>query len=242
MEEWMKYPTAIHMWPNDIDYVLCIDENMEQGNTPFIGSITLTGVVIDKISYKNLKEDFDKIKKKYWQNGRYKKNIKGMDAYIKVVFHSREIRRKQAPFNITNYDDFIMEITNVMKKSKYKICYDYIYNETLDDIKKIDEIYIKGLDCIVKIFFKNIRLKSKKAIILIESRDRQQDLNNHKYLTGLVGEYGEIIKGIYFNSKVSDITREAITGIELADLVSFPIHAQHRIRRDYSVIKDKIIK
>ena len=134
MEEWKYIPKDIFLWKKDVDIVMFVDEN----NTDTLKHIakklknkqkiekteqffTLTGCLIDKRSYMELKDEFEFIKLKYWDDAEF--YYKNKNKKCKVCFHSREIRMKQNAFNIPNeqYKSFLTDLTKVIQNIKFSI-------------------------------------------------------------------------------------------------------------------------
>lgn len=254
---WRDRPTIITEWPEEIDTIMAIDENgtndlkgllrlkdkyffkfltdnisdikIDQGMRWF----TITGVAMERNNFPSFKENIMSIKTNYWYNGLYQ--YKGVDK--RVVFHSREIRKSEGPFNpkLINYAGFIADLTRLMRETPYTI-----YSSTIDKVKHIQKysspfpIYNLSLDFIVERYCIELSREGKSGALLLESRGRKEDFKILRHLSKLLSEgnkyndasHFECIKKVYFNPKwcyFNDYHKSFIQ-LELADLASYPIH------------------
>ena len=132
MKEWKTRPTDIALWENEIQYILFVDENngdnvaqiakklkQKKEIRPDERFLTLTGCIIEKKHYEQLKEEFEFIKYKYWTDAKYFHEKNQVER--NVCFHSREIRNKMNAFNMEDekYQEFIQDLS---KKIKNAVC------------------------------------------------------------------------------------------------------------------------
>lgn len=242
--DWTKKPTSIQLWNNSIPYVMFVDEN----NTGTLKTIlkkiknnqaisndekyfTLTGCILTLYEYQLLKNDFETLKLAYWENGVYYKDGKS----FKVCFHSNEIRRRKNAFSVQliDYSKFIEDLTSTIMNIDFKIIsvniniYDYM-------IKKYPlDIYSMGFNLILEEFI-NFLPPNNKALIMFEARGKKEDYALLRHMTSTIFSTGTTnycsnrlssqIKGIYFNSKRNIDNTITYSGLELADLCSYPIH------------------
>lgn len=256
MKEWKTRPTDITLWEKEIQYSLFVDENngdnVEQiakklKQKKEISSderfLTLTGCIIKNKHYEQLKEEFEFIKYKYWTNAKYfyKKKMEEKN----VCFHSREIRNKMNAFNMEDkeYREFIQELSNSIKKVKFKII-----TVNIDMVKFVMEgqrgsVYEYAFMKMVQAYRQEI--KEENGIIIIEARGKKEDRLLHKYAVELL-EQEELlnIKGLFFNAKWNKTNGVTYAGLELADLVSYPIHKHIKYGetdRAFESIENKVI-
>ncbi len=93
MENCFKRPTRLKSISNDIDYIMCIDENGSEALLKFVESelnnnksvdindkfLTITGVVFTRTNYSKACFEVEQLKKKYWKDGLFnKKDEKGL--------------------------------------------------------------------------------------------------------------------------------------------------------------------
>lgn len=222
-ENWAQKPTNIRNWPNDVKYVMFLDENNCDDITNIMKKIsnnvevsiderffTLTGCICTTADYSKIKTSFNELKEKYWQNGCY---INKNGEVEKVCFHSRDIRRKVGPFspsNLADYESFITDLSFVLTNANCRIIsitiniYDYL----LKGYKY--NLYSTAFDFIIErlIYFMP---NDAKAIMMFESRGKNEDKRLHTHVTDLIlntgtkripsKELSSKIYGIYFNPK-----------------------------------------
>ena len=253
---WRSRPTIIDNWPGDIDKIIAIDEN----GTCDLNSIkkifkndsvkllkaykdtskymherwfTITGVVLKKVDFPNFKEEVNAIKYRHWDNGIYDYK----SGKRRVVFHSREIRRKEGPFNpkVVDYAQLQNDISLMIKSTDFRI-----YSSSIDKINHVFtyskpfHVYNLNLNFIIERFCWELNRNNESGIILLESRGKKEDLRILRYLTNLIDngnnfkskEHFSGIKGVYFNPKwclEKNKGKASYILLELADVVSYPI-------------------
>lgn len=255
MNNWRESPTKIDYIKvdGDIDYILAMDEN---GTPDLKGMIdeqsihkiwfTVTGILVGLEDYHDIQNSLISLKDKYWEDSLYKDK--------RVVFHSRDIRKSTGPFSQRNinYDDFIVDLKDFLKDMPYEILSANINKKELCKryISPYDP-YNLGLEFVIERFCMLLRNKRKNGIILIESRGEKEDT---KLLIRLVhilkngNEYfssSELkrLKGIYFNPKRTKDSAKSYWLLEIADLISYPIHKHMKTsdkNPDFEMIKEKI--
>lgn len=265
-EKWYEYPQSINSWNNDIDYVMFIDEN---GNTGKIQDIfnkiinkkeitndekyfTITGVIFEKRDYSIMRNNVRKLKEKYWENGIYYDTKKDKNKY--VCLHSREIRNHTGAFNdkLINYNDFIIDLSNILENINCKIISVTINLENYILKGNITPVYDKAFDLLLERYVYATK-NYKKGIIMFESRGKNEDkellkhINNIINITGAKGiktsELQSKIVGVYFNPKWYGNYSSTYSGLEIADLFSYPIHATIKYNKkhpSFTTIEKKI--
>lgn len=262
---WRNRPTFKDHWPSEIDVIMFVDENgdssiknikknlkdrkeIEENNKYF----TTTGSVIRKENFGQAKKEILKLKKEHWEEGLYE--YKG--KLKRVCFHSHEIRKGKYAFSATVIDKtkFVKDISEYMLNLEIDI-----FSATLD--KEVhcrryidpDNPYNLCMNFILERFVKFYLGDDEKAIIVLEARGKKEDsklLNHIKFLidngTQYVSkDYFKKIKGVYFNPKWCRQSNEkkSYFGLEIADLVSYPIHkynTKNNRDRAFECIEDKI--
>ena len=267
MCKWNDKPTKILTINKKIDYVMCIDENGSSGNLIYALKkisnkkeltedekfFTITGCIFSKEDYFISEGLIKSLKNKYWDNGMF------YDANAKInktiCFHSRDIRKHNGCFNdtIIKYDEFIVNLSNVMKNVNCKIIsisinlYEYlkrgythnVYNVAFDFLL---ERYIYGTKT------------HKKGIIMLEARGKEEDKVLLKHISKVINHTGtkkisskelkSKIVGVYFNPKWNDDYSSTCVGLEITDLFSYPIHKYiKRNNKDkaFLMFEDKIV-
>ena len=243
-QDWTKKPSKITNWSKDVDYVMFVDENGNSDIKDILKSIsknikvddnnkffTVTGVIFTKEQYSIARKQIDELKNKYWKDGcyLYKNKLK------KVCFHSREIRRKENAFdiNLISYDNFILALTNLLKGLDYKIISVTINKE--DYLLKHYQynVYNTAM-CFLLQRYIYVMKNNCKGIVMLEARGKDEDyilLNEMKHIIFETGirkvtsdELTDRILGIYFNPKWNQGYDNTFSGLEIADLSSYPIH------------------
>ena len=258
MDNSFKRPTRLKNISNDIDYIMCIDENGSEALLNFTKNLidnnqpinlddkylTITGVIFTRADYSSAFFEIEQLKKKYWKDGLFNKNGEN----IAVCLHSRDIRRMNNPFDCRsiNRTEFLNDLTNVLDGIECKIissCIDvekyvksgkYTLNIYNTAIQFLIERYIYATD------------NNRKGIIILESRNQKQDkkiLENinklFKFGTKIIksNEFKDKIAGVFFNKKWNDGKLHTYAGLEIADLFSYPIHKYIKLgKKDTSFI------
>lgn len=246
--EWRNKPTLLEYWPDNVDFILGLDENGTSDIEyikrclaanieidPLHRHFTLTGVVFNRVRYEKLKEDMNKIKFEYWENGLY--DHKGEKR--RVCFHSREIRNKSYPFNYIDYDNFIKDLTNMIKETKTKVISCSIDKKNhCQQYRYPIHPYPLSLGFILERFCYGLNKVDKKGILIIESRGYKEDSLLLKHIVNILdhgtnqnpSSHFRNIEGVYFNPKwwLKDNNRSSFVILEFADLLSYPIHKYSR--------------
>lgn len=264
-DSWIKKPTKIKKWEKDIDYVMFVDENGNSDVKDILKCIsknqeidinnnffTVTGVIFTKQQYFIAKNKLNELKLKYWKNGTYLYNEK----YKKVCFHSREIRRKTGAFDkkLIDYDNFIIELSELIDKLNYKII-----SITIDKkeylLKRYQFNIYNTAMCFLLQRYIYVMPNNCKGLIMMEARGKDEDyllLNEMKRIIFETGikkisseELEEKIAGIYFNPKWNNLYDSTFSGLEIADLSSYPIHKYVRNKnkdKSFLILEKKIDK
>lgn len=215
---------------SDIKNILkCLSkhENVDENDKYF----TVTGCIFAKQNYKIAKDKINNLKNKFWNNGTY--IYKNQER--KVCFHSREIKRRTTPFDnkLIDYNEFMISISNLIKELNYKIISVSIDKETYLLKHYHYNIYNTAMCFLIQryVYFMPSNLK---GLIMLEARGKDEDyilLNEMKHIifeTGIKNissdELQQKIAGIYFNPKWNTSYNDTFSGLEIADLSSYPIH------------------
>jgi hypothetical protein len=266
VSEWWMRPTIIEHWDESIDSILSIDENgtidlkgirknivnVLSNETHNDRWFTITGVELQRVDFERFRDSFTSVKYGHWQDGCY--SYKSGEK--RVVFHSREIRKKEGPFNpkVIDYNTFLSDLTNAIDQTPFSI-----YSSSIDKARHIMQyaqpypVYDLCLEFIIERYCRTLKRNGQEGILLLESRGKKEDAKILKYLTKLLKEGNRYrssedfscIKGVYFNPKWSFTHNKKMSFImlELADLVSYPIHKYVKLGvkdRAYSTFEKKI--
>lgn len=271
MEDWRDRPRLIEYWPDGVDYVMGMDESgtsdlvsisrMINSGREFeidlsMKDFTLTGVILDTQRYELLKKKGNEVKFKFWENGvcDYKGTTK------RVCFHSRDIRKRNHPFNKINAQEFLNSISEWISGINAKVISCYV--DKLAHYKKYStplHPYHIAAQFILERYCKGLNDGNKKGIVIIESRGAKEDKFVLDYLVKIINEgtnqnpaaHFKNIVGIYFNPKwwKQDNEQSSFIILEYADLVCYPIHKQHRLLKNeatvdpaYSIVEKKLFK
>lgn len=245
LKDWTKKPIISDVWEKGIDYVMFLDENNCEDITNITNKIsrslpvsndekffTLTGCIIERNEYIKLRNSFNQLKNKYWENGKYiAKN--GQKTY--VCFHSNDIRRRQIPFNQGQIDCEIFgkELFETIKEIDFKIISITIniYEYLLQNYKL--SLYHTSFDFLLERLIYSLP-NNKKVALMFEARGKKEDKRLHEHICTVIKNTGvrnitsiellDKIAGVYFNPKWKGENNPPYTGLELADLCSYPIH------------------
>lgn len=248
-EHWKVLPSGLNYWPDEVKYIMFIDEN-NNADLKYIRKklaagkdvpiedryFTVTGSVIDESDFDFIKDEINKLKDKYWKDGLffYEKD----KAFKKVCFHSSDIRNRRGPFSedVINYDEFILDLSDFMTKIPF-----IVFSATIDKVKHLKRYntplhpYDLCMDFLLERFGKFfLNHNEANGVLHIEARGEKEDRQLLKHLVRKL-EYGTMwsteidlsrIKGIYFNTKwcLGQKNLKSYFGLEIADLASYPIH------------------
>lgn len=246
---WRQKPSNIDEmdFNSGITHVAFFDENGDANFAHIIEAIrnnrilenankyfALTSVLFATDDLDNVKDAFVELKEKYWGfDGcySYPKN------YMKVCFHSREIRRSEGPFskNVIDYEAFINDLNILMSNLPAKIASSFINKETHYRRYSTNAVspYELSLTFILERLVKHMTKQSDQLIIILEARGKKEDKLIHDKIVNILDfgtkyvskEAFRKIKGVYFNKKrpINDPLKSYF-GLEIADLCSYPIY------------------
>lgn len=255
MVEWRTRPTDIRFWEKGFECILFVDENNSDNVKQIEKKIkekstiskderyfTLTGCLIYRNDYEILKQEFDFIKNKYWKDAKYFYERKLQEKT--VCFHSREIRNKINAFEMSDnkYEEFISDLSNSIKIIDFKIITVNIDVTNFSIEKNGTDLYEYAFMKLVQAYEKE--LKGEKGIIIIEARGKKEDKMLHKYAKSLLKNETNNINGVFFNAKWNKNSGQTYSGLELADLCSYPIHKYIKLEKKdkaFEIIESKII-
>ena len=203
----------------------CGDQNLSNFNPKF-PIFTLCGIIINIEEYENLRNHINSVKRKYWNDK-------------KIIFHSRDIRKHQNGFEILfNMDvkkELYEDINKIVSENQYSIIACSILKEPF--IKKygrMENVYGISLSFIMErlIFYIDFLKKKRdynniEVNIIAEKRGKKEDNELLKYYNKILDKgtfyinskrMKNCFKGLQFKWK-----RENINGLQLADLIAYPI-------------------
>ncbi|MCD9054995.1 hypothetical protein LDK94_06555 [Staphylococcus arlettae] len=249
--EWMEQPCKIDNI-SDIDCIFAIDEN----GTSSIKNVndvknnklfTITGVHISLENFEDIRDSVMEMKKKHWIDGMFKNK--------RVVFHSKDIRKKQGAFNpkLINYQGFIDDLHVLLHNIPIKI-----YSATIDKNAHCQKYitpyppYEIGAEFILERLCFDLRRSNKTGIIIFESRGKVEDSKVLKKIIKLLKEGNEfndtgnfsVIRGVYFNPKRTEDKLLSYWPLELSDIISYSIFSKiktNSINTIFENIEEKIL-
>lgn len=275
--EWRKRPTLLDYWPEDVESIMAIDENgttdleyfkkmKEKDPTEFFKAstglsnrydnnkwFTITGVIMNRDEFPKFRYDIVTLKDTFWPpegKAYYKGQLR------RVVFHSREIRKKESPFAVSqnDYDKFISELSLLIEKTSY-----IAFSASINKVKHVERyknpfhVYYWCLNFIVERYCFWLKNNNKKGLLFLESRGKKEDHEVLKFLINLINngnnyngpEHFSNIVGIYFNPKWSKNHnyQKSFPLLELADLVSYPIYKYMRSQKKdlaFEIVEKKL--
>ena len=229
-------------------YFLFIDESGDHGlaklNLDF-PVFLLCCVLVNEIDYENIRQAINTLKQSIWGNK-------------EVIFHSRDIRKCekefQKLFDLKLKKKIYEELNNIVSNSHYNIIASAIKKETfIQKFGKLhDDIYEIALSFVVEqavITLQNINPQAELSII-IEKRGKKEDkqLDDHfQKITGAGTGLLTIEQLKQFNiSFTFKDKKENINGLQLADLVAYPIAKNviepNRANPAFDILEEKIYK
>lgn len=241
--EWYDEPTEIANISNT-DFLLAVDENGLDSLTninPFNKHthwFTVTGILFDLKYYNDIKEDIITLKNRYWEEGFF---------YDKrVVLHSREIRKKQGPFNpkIIDFDMFVEDMQELVSGLPIKV-YSSNVNKLNHKLKYVTPfpVYELCIEYIFERFCFEMKRQRKTGTVLLESRGFKEDklvLEKVKRLINFGNDYSNkdtfsVIDGVYFNKKRTSDNQMSYWPLEVADIYSYSIHnfVKNNVKDDF---------
>lgn len=248
---WKTRPKLIDNWDEDIDYIMAIDENgttdlagirrkimHEEFGGPPVGNdpdrwFTITGAVMARTDFAAFRDAMVSIKEAYWQDGKYQYK----QGHRRVVFHSRDIRKKEGPFNpkFINVPQLGNDISTMIQSARFKL-----FSSSIDKVRHIQQylypyhVYKLCLEFIIERYARFLNGQGKKGILWLESRGKNEDHEILNFLVHFLNNgnryYSQAqlacITGVYFNPKWDHAAngQTSFVLLELSDLCSYPIH------------------
>lgn len=207
-------------------YYLYIDESGDHGLTvvnPDFPVFLLCGVLVSADEYENIRQSFNKIKHALWNNK-------------EVIFHSRDIRKCEKEFSVLFDLDkkkwFYENVNDVLTKHSYTVIASAIKKDTyIERVGRLsNDVYELALSFIVEraiFFLDDVKGKDKELEIVIEKRGKKEDKKLDEHFQRLLARGTGFVNAQRLNDYALKITfrdkRENINGLQLADLVAYPI-------------------
>ena len=228
-------------------YYLFIDESGDHGLAnvnPAFPVFLLCGVLISDASYEHLKANFNAIKREFWGNKT-------------AIFHSRDIRKCEKEFTILfNHEikkKFYESINEAISLNNYTVInaairkekYIKKYGRLSNDVYEISLSFIieRTIFCLDALKQDDVELE-----IWIEKRGKKEDRQLREHFQKLISRGTGYVSAkrlkdyeikIIFRNK-----QENINGLQLADLIAYPVARyvldSSRANPAFDLIKPKI--
>lgn len=251
--KWWEKPQLPDTIPEDIDYIMFVDENGQsssfesikkkiRNNIPLDTTekyLCLTGVVISVDEFIRAKNLFKELKCKNWQDGQWHNpTIKRIEC---VHIHSSDfnsVKNRRNAMRLLNDEqilDFMSDLTQLIASLDITVISSFIDNEQfIATYKNPIEVYHLATTFIFERFVMHMNTvnKNSKGIVVFESR-KEQDKRQLEFAAELIFEGStcmsayqlRIINAIYFSPKMHLTEKNnSYIGIELADIVSYPVY------------------
>lgn len=228
-------------------YYLFLDECGDPSLSTFNPSFpifTLCGVLMSEEGLEKIEEKIRSIKREFWGDK-------------KIILHSRDIRKCEKGFEVL-FDieikaRFYELLNKVLGSDEYKIIACSILKEPyIRRYGKLNDVYAQSLSFIMEraVFYLDDVCKDKQAELktIIEKRGKKEDKALATYYDALLskGTYWVSAQRIknYFKSFEMRMKKDDVIGLQVADLVAYPItrHIMDEgiVNLAYDVIKDNI--
>lgn len=261
---WRNRPTIIDFVPNDIDYIISIDENGTSNLKRVLDSkrkgkdipdseqhFTVTACLIRAKDFLPASEMVMNLKRRYWHNALFSYG----ETVKRVCLHSKEIRGHKDAFhpNVIDYDSFILDLTQLIEDLPMTI-----YAAHIDKIRHIhkythpDSPYDLCMNFVLERIVRDIG-ETERCIVILESRGKNEDqelLNRIKELIDHGNRYNSAsifskIRGVYFNPKWSKEfnNQKSYWSLEIADICSYPVYkyfAHGKKDKAFDVVESKL--
>jgi hypothetical protein len=207
-------------------YFLFLDESGDHGLSnidPNFPVFVLCGVLISEESYKLIESKIKAIKRKYWGDK-------------KVLFHSSDIRKCDKEFQIL-FDEklkanFYRDLNKLMKEEKYTVISSVVNKDLY--IKRYGklgtDIYTLCLSNTIErtvFYMDDIKDSSKKVQILIENRGKKEDRALNEHIRNILNRGTGYVKANRIQALIEShnfyCKDDDVTGLQIADLIAYPI-------------------
>lgn len=231
-------------------YKLFIDECGDQNLSNFDPSFpifTLCGVIVSQDQLKALNEKVNELKQHFW-------------GEKKIILHSRDIRKCQKGFEIL-FDldvkkDFYQQINDILIcEDLYKIVACSIRKEPyIRQYGRFNDVYAQSLSFVLEraIFYLESLHSSDDTLldVVVEMRGKKEDANLLNYFNQLLdrGTYWVSSDRMrqHINSFKFKPKKDNINGLQIADLVAYPITRHildsEMVNLAYDVLERNIFK
>lgn len=227
-------------------YYLFLDECGDQNIANFDPSFpifTLCGIIVSEEQLQVLSAQICELKRDFWGDR-------------KIILHSRDIRKCQNGFeilfNLNTKHNFYERINQILGQDIYTIiCCAILKEPYIRQYGKLNDVYGQSLSFIMErtVFYLDSLNKSDiELTTIIEKRGKKEDATLLAYYNSLFdrGTYwvsAERIKS-YFKSFQMKAKQEDVIGLQVADLIAYPITRhildENAVNLSYDIIKRNI--
>jgi hypothetical protein len=207
-------------------YYLFIDESGDHGLVnldPDFPVFLLCGIILSDENYQKTRDSINTLKRKFWNNK-------------EVILHSRDIRKCNKEFQILFDDEvkkqFYLGLNEIIQDSKYRIIasaidkqkYIKTYGKLSNDVYELSLSFIieRAIFCLDE-----VNNSEKQLEIVIEKRGKKEDKKLEEHFQRLLSRgtgyvSAERLKEVNIKIVFKD-KKENINGLQLTDLVAYPI-------------------
>ena len=228
-------------------YYLFLDECGDQNLSSFDPSFpvfTLCGIIVSQKQLYFITEKINALKREFWSDK-------------KIILHSRDIRKCQNGFEILFDLDvkrrFYERINEILKEKQYTIvCSSILKEPYIRQYGRLNDVYGQSLSYIMErtVFYldslagnTDIQLKT-----IVECRGKKEDKALLDYYNKVLGRGTYWVNSVriknYFKEFEMRRKAENLVGLQLADLVAYPITRyvldENAVNLAYDVIKENI--
>lgn len=206
-------------------YYLFLDECGDQSLSNFDPSFpifTLCGIIFSQEQLELVSTQVSSLKHRFWSDQ-------------KIILHSRDIRKCQNGFellfDLNTKQNFYESLNRILGASNYKvICCSIRKEQYIRKYGRMNDVYAQSLSFIIEravFYLDSLGINDIELNVIIERRGKKEDNNLLSYYNQLIdrGTYyvsPDRIKG-YFKSFAMRQKREDVIGLQIADLVAYPI-------------------
>ena len=199
----------------------CGDQNLENFN-PSFPVFTLCGVLVSRNNKRKLEDEFNALKMEFWGNE-------------DVIIHSREIRRCKNEFiNLLDSEiksRFYDRVNSILSQNNvYVVIACTILKEPFIRLfSRTQDVYGLSLSYLIErsIFCVDDNCENASIDIIFEKRGKVEDKTLTKFYNGLRVTGTKWVDPERFQNRISAFTsrakKENIIGLQIADLIAYPI-------------------
>lgn len=224
-------------------YYLFLDECGDQNLANFDPSFpifTLCGIVLSEEQLQILSSQINDLKKVFWGDK-------------KIILHSRDIRKCQNGFelffNLETKQSFYERINEILGQDIYTIiCCAILKEPYIRQYGKLNDVYGQSLSFIMErtvFYLDGVKKSNIELTTIIEKRGKKEDSSLLAYYNSLIdrGTYwvtADRIKS-YFKNFQMKAKQDNIIGLQIADLIAYPI-TRHILDKNAVNLSFDIIK